>query len=157
MKSVNLVVAAMLFAPFGSFSLAVGQTTEPPIATDSEVQIGAPPLPKPSDSNAPQPSESRPRAAREDRGEPEASAGERRRFPIPGQPARDLPEIGVPASDETELPSLLEFIPHRGPKGAVAAEAIYTGENLFSSQWWTAESESVYVSWQPGSCVDHGP
>jgi porin len=116
---------ASFFSGFSEAQDAVGD-----VGDGADVVIGAPPLPVLADSTSRDPAVSRPRAAREDRGEPSVSATERRRLPIPTQPGRDLGEIGVPTTDENSLPSLLDFIPHHGPRGALAAEVIYTGETF---------------------------
>ena len=122
------IITTLLSALWGA--VASADDTVDGVTVGSEVVIGAPPLPVLSDSATSDPAASRPRAARDDRGEASASASGRRSLPIPAQPGRDLGEIGVPATDENSLPSLLDFIPHHGPRGALVAEVIYTGETF---------------------------
>jgi porin len=124
----TFVPAVMMLSCIGFVS---AQEAGPNEAIDgTDVVIGAPPLPVTSDSVNSDATASRPRAARPDRGEPSDSAAGRRNLPIPTQPARSLPEIGVPTTEENELPSLLDFIPHHGPNGALTAEVVYTGETF---------------------------
>jgi porin len=129
---ISALALTLIFFSLSFFftEFAIAEDGEGSAFDNAEVSIGAPPLPVLTESPSSDPAASRPRAAREDRGEPSESALQRRSLPIPAQPGRDLSEIGVPTTDENQLPSLLDFIPHHGPQGALAAEVIYTGETF---------------------------
>jgi porin len=124
-KLLRACLLGWLAFPYGeAFSQEVAEAPGDAVTTEAK------PLPQHTGRVPPKPQETRPKASQPERGEPSHSVGGCRSLPIPGQPARDLPEIGEVIAPEDRPPTLLNCLPHTGPRGALAGEVIYTGETF---------------------------
>ncbi len=127
---VSSVTFGQVVQPVSADNSATSPEQTDATAETPQVTTKAPPLPQHPDRKPTNPADTRPKAARPDRGEPHEARPAAQRMPIPAQPARDLPEIGEPADPEAAPETLLDFLPHSGPHGALQGEFVYTGETF---------------------------
>ncbi len=127
-------MAAILGLGCQAFADAQDATIPVPLEDPPQVTRNAPPLPEHPDRTPKPPETTRPKAAQSDRGELNRVRPAAQRMPIPAQPARDLPEIGAEPLTAEESETLLHFLPHTGPQGALQGEFVYTGESFHLAQ-----------------------